>query len=51
MMTDDNLGGPVSVPVKLWLGSWELITDALRNSNLSILATEIEDQVAEYLGG
>ena len=48
-MTDSF--GPVSVPVKLWLGSWELVFEAVREAGLLALADEIEDQVSEYLGG
>ena len=50
-MTDPDLIGPVSIPVSLWLGSWELIVDALETSGLFTLAAEIRDQCAEYLGG
>ena len=50
-MTDDNLGGPVSVPVSLWLGSWELVIEAVENAELYALTDEIRDQVSEYLGG
>jgi hypothetical protein len=50
-MTDDNLGGPVSVKVALWVGSWQLVITALENAGLYALGDEIEDQVSEYLGG
>jgi hypothetical protein len=50
-VNNSDLNGPVSIPVSLWLGSWELVAEALNNCELYALEAEIEDQVAQYLGG